>query len=370
MIRRYLGMPLLRRSLSDTSDATYEELDELFLGAYNTVPEVADYAIKVGDEVITGLNTLHGLNYQIGQGVRPENVYVELREPGGFATADSVLYLNTELVVSPAVVLLQKMQAANQALFDLAGQGFLYLDAESTPEEILGAYHLASTAGNEEERRICNNAGACQLLDPWLKPAASFRSVASIGLGTTAGGETDVPLLIGPGSGDIVDSDSSALLGSGLPAPWEDESTYLEISNEGSSLSRGGTARRYTVGRFRNALLGLDEADDDTLKFSDNIGSPFPGSDWPVNDWYDRVFELYESGIGAESSGREGGSGVFALDDWECYIALWFREKIPGDTFVYDALFTGIDGNLSRFNLLTDQQFCGEISAFSGGAGL
>lgn len=342
-VRNSLGFPQLRNA-SEHGVTTYEELDAIFFGSdNNTLSGVLQRGSSLADVVARSVSSLHRLNYEIGQGLRPENLYLSLGASDlagnvggvGGALNKQTLTLNTELVISPAVVLLQKMQAATQATFDLAGQGFLYLDAESTPDEILGRYNLVSTRANEEERKICNNAGACQLLDAWLKPAASFRSVA------TLDGTQTTPQIIGP---EVIGGELE-IPGSGLPAPWEDESPYVFISPEESIRLDDSTlhARRYTISRFRNSLGGEDEADNDNLvgTHPDNIGNKYAGADFPINDYFDRVFEMYEAGIGRNKNIRKGvGDYAYGLNDWECSIALWFRKKNPGpNTFI---TFAGI----------------------------
>ena len=355
IIRERASLPSLRAAIADDF-ALYEDLDALFLGGdQNRLSGALGIAEREAVAVINNVRGLHKMNYEIGQGIRPENLYVTLSDNyfGGVSIQEQI-YLNTEYVVSPAVVLLQKMQAATQATFDLAGQGFLYLDAESTPNEILGRYNLASTRNNNEERRICNNAGACQLLDAWLKPAASFRSVA------TLDSNQPTPQVIGPGPERLNDSigggTEATIAGSGLPAPWEDESPYVFITPERTHTANPAIQRRYTVSRFRNSLGGQDDllGGNNPLArlLPDNIGNKYTGSDFPINDYFDRVFEMYESNIFRDiGAGRS--RGIFGLDDWECSIALWFREKKPGSSIQWPG--GGTEQLISQFAIADNQ---------------
>ena len=298
MVRNILSLPVLGRTLISSTNATFEEMDAAFVeSSSNTLEGLANTV--VGQAVGAGglIAQLHQLNYQIGQGLRPENLYVQstqlTRVPGspGDDGSQTQIYLNTEYIVSPAVVLLQKMQAATQATFDLAGQGFLYLDADQTPTDILGRYNLVSTLGQQDERSVCNNLGQCLLLDPWLKPAADFRSAPDARLiGTSAG----------------------ATPGSGLPAPFEDESAYVSLGNEKTGEVTGLGDFRYTLDRFRV-----------TPNAGDNIRDKHLGRDFATNDWYDRVLEMYEAR-------RNPVEYRFTINDWQCYIATWFTAKEPG----------------------------------------
>ena len=348
--RTILDLPSLNRGLINLPVATGANWVERSIAwdEVNRIDGVTQIAMSQMAKIVDETEREREATYIAGQGIRPEQLYETHVDQSGSSTPPAQFDVNTEYIISPAVMLLQKMQAATQAQFDLAGQGFLYLDAESTPEEVLGAYNLATTAGNEEERRICNNAGACQLLDAWLKPVASFRSTTTIGLGETAAGITSVPLRIGPsepGLNDVVISGTvrSPLLGSGLPAPWEDEGSYVNIASEKTVASGSIVDRRYTVARYLveklnvflnpGANLAQDEFDVPTPNGQDQIGSRLLGLDYPLNDWYDRVTEMYEAGIGQNSAGeslRPDRSRQFTVRDWQCYVGSWFSRQVTG----------------------------------------
>ncbi|MBI4134255.1 MAG: hypothetical protein HY475_02420 [Candidatus Terrybacteria bacterium] len=290
IVRNILAFPVLIRNLVGSSNVTLEEMDAAFAEKTpNTLEGLTSATITKAAGAADAIAKLHELNYIVGQGIRPENLYLEntAQLAGGI---EAKLNVNTEYVISPAVVLLQKMQAATQATFDLAGQGFLYLDADQTPTDILGRYNLVSTLNQQDERSVCNNLGQCLLLDPWLKPAADFRSAPDARLiGTSAG----------------------ATPGSGLPAPFEDEGAYISLGNEKAGEVTGLGDFRYTIDRFRVAQ-----------NQGDNIRNKVLGRDYAINDWYDRVLEMYEP--------NRGGDRAFTIGDWQCYIATWFANKNPG----------------------------------------
>lgn len=341
----------------------------------NNIQGIEQHAINTVQGIIGETQAEREATYIAGRGIRPEQLYeTHFGEtdgeyiPGYGPVTNTVRFdLNTEYVISPAVMLLQKMQAATQATFDLAGQGFLYLDAESTPDDILGAYNLVSTRGNNEERRICNNAGACQLLDAWLKPAASFRSTVTVqDLDGNGAPDRLQPAIIGPTGG----TPAAQFLGSGLPAPWEDEGFYANVANEkaepnwttgGGPPGTGGVdinTTRYTIGRYLLSGGGRDEFDSGD-NITDNAGSTLPGDDYPINDWYDRVLEMYEGGIGGLKLGegpadldRRQRNRSFSLADWQCYIATWFIPQgytgnsggsYYGTSFYYLGLDNGVN---------------------------
>ncbi len=115
----------------------------------NSFPGVAQKVDTTVQEVIKEYQDLREAEYLAGQGIRPEkyligwfNVYEGVgrcNENFGGKVWGRVLegcdpqrddfgiyYFSTEDVIAPAVVLLQKMQAATQAQFDLAQQAYKY----------------------------------------------------------------------------------------------------------------------------------------------------------------------------------------------------------------------------------------------------
>lgn len=352
----------------------------------NNLEGQVEFALKRAIGIINETQTERQATYIAGHGIRPENLYVTLKglDPGqdGIGTPEARYRLNTEYVISPAIMLLQKMQAATQAMFDLAGQGFLYLDAEETPQEVLGAYNLVSTRGQNEERRICNNAGSCVLLDPWLKPAADFRSVAALNLNLSKpDSDKKVPLI---GVSFDKGRNQQAIAGTGLPAPWEDEGLYLRISNEKVSPDgENPTDIRYTIARFRNRLTlvngvnpgnallgGSDEFNPNPTtkqrgmpRHQDNAGMKLLGFDYPINDWYDRVIEMYEPGIGVNDKSqnlRPHLSRDFEIRDWQCYVALWFfaqEGKRVGEKGMPATYFLGLSPDKETTDDFT-RQYC------------
>lgn len=329
--RSLWNLPTLQRDITRRGPLdpwSWEEFSQAQEPA-NAITGVEQHAINAVQGIIAETQAEREATYIASNGIRPEYLYEAHIDDTNNVRFD----LNTEYVISPAVMLLQKMQAATQATFDLAGQGFLYLDAESTPDDILGAYNLVSTRGNNEERRICNNAGACQLLDAWLKPAASFRSTVTVqDLDGDGNPDSETPLVIGPTGGNP----SAAFLGSGLSAPWEDEGLYANVANEKtpgeSGLLANAATTRYTIGRYLLSGGGYDEFDSagpDSL--ADQASDPHAGYDYPINDWYDRVLEMYEGGIAGLLAGEGAGDRerlqqyrTYTLADWQCYIATWF----------------------------------------------
>lgn len=350
-------LPTLERGISNRAPGdgyTFAQAQKI-TDKRNSRPGVMERMSENLARIIEETKEERNATYIAGQGFRPEYLYTsqtgaKLKDkPCSDPTssecliASSSFLLNTEYIISPAAVLLQKMQAASQAMFDLAGQGFLYLSPDNTPSNILQSYNLASTATQSAERRICNQAGSCALLDPWLKPTASFRSAAVLETNTSG---TKSPRLIGTFPDYAIAKPYKPAAGSGLPAPWEDPGDYLNISNEKVASPTGGlNDLRYTIARYRlqnvtpqesvrgevgKNTAGRDEFDIDPLlrsNFRDNIGRTIPGADYPANDWYDRVLEMYEAGIGVSDAGnseRPAQNRDFTVRDWQCYIATWF----------------------------------------------
>lgn len=83
------------------------------------------------DKIIADYHEQRLAEYTAGQGIRSEKYllgfsgFVEGGEFGGRqATENEYFFFDTDYVISPAVILVQKMAAATQAEFDLARQGF------------------------------------------------------------------------------------------------------------------------------------------------------------------------------------------------------------------------------------------------------
>ena len=305
-IRKLVGLPTLSSTLVNRKDVRSEELVQSTLNSTNSLQGIRT-AVSAGmDRIINETKAIRSLTYLAGQGLRPEYLYnVETLPSSGCTifnfwdcfTPDNSYFVNTEYIISPAVILLQKMQAATQAQYDLAGQGFIYLNADdisgTADNTIRSKYRVSTNATSTAERTICNNetdgTDTCLTISPWLKPVSVFRSAPNPGTG-----------YVGPSTG-----------GSGLPAPWEDN----------SSIVRPGY--NYNVRDYN--YFSINE--DSTWRgapVNDNLGSKRLGSDYATNDWYDRVLEMYESKYSTSPT----------LGDWTCYVKTWMLEKQIGGPFV------------------------------------
>lgn len=284
MLAALLGLPTLQKSVNRLypKELEIEEAKK----PINTIDGATNAAAGIGNAIASVVGALNKLNYEIGQGIRPENLYYDLNPSA--SSGGSIYPFNTNRVISPAVVLLQKMQAATQAQFDLAQQGFLNLSPElqkgtAADRALLEKYNLTT-------RNPKSDVLPPGLLEPWLMPAADFRASPD---------------------GRLIDDQAKE--GSGLPAPWEDTGKYLELG------------KNYRVNDYRV-----------TANQGDNIGSKFLGVDYAINDWYDRVLEMYEpsdkwidkNGNNVIDSGEVelGTKGnQFSIKDWGCYVATWFK---------------------------------------------
>ncbi|OHA51619.1 MAG: hypothetical protein A3A97_04365 [Candidatus Terrybacteria bacterium RIFCSPLOWO2_01_FULL_40_23] len=341
--QKVLGLPTLINN-----GPTYEQA-RLAREGINNIGGVGTTASTAAAGVVQRTAKIHELSFIAGQGVRPQNLYVTYQEQnrasvrsgaggGPNLPKESAFLLNTERVISPAVLLLQKMQASTQAEFDLAGQGYLALDPnlKSNPftSSILTSYNVDSNApafGAPSEdpetspRGVCNNpAGTnsdgtpldplCFLLDPWLNPTPSFK---------TATLDPNSILPRQPISG-------------GLPAPFEDENSYVRLGTN------------YNVGQFRNSSSFLNNR-------GDNIENKLTGIDYSINDWFDRVLEMYEPSRGDD---------WFTLQDWDCYIATWFA------ALRIDVPLGGTPWSPDPFSSLSVSTQCAHrIPTLSGGTG-
>src|SRR3989344_1731142 len=258
-------LPTLGKSVIDRNDATWEEL-RIAKQDRNTINGVERTASTLIDQILSEIQTERELTYLAGQGIRPERLYVSVEgdnpndAPGDPNAIPLKYQYDTGYIISPAVVLLQKMQAANQAMFDLAQKSFLYLDPKFTAPSILARYGVASNTENcydatdnptgcsleEQEqlykRQICNFPGtvgeatACRFLEPWLRPTRAFRSAPDA-------------QVIGSGS-------NANKVEAGLPAPWEDAFGYISLGNEKvgryNPQALGSPDLRYTINKYKD----------------------------------------------------------------------------------------------------------------------
>ena len=350
-------LPTLGKTTSGRTDNSWWDLSVVREGR-NNLDGITGMAVKEVERILAETQNERELTYLAGQGIRPERFYVRvdatdpanqkevLPYPGlDNAQVPNVIYEHdTGYIISPAVILLQKMQAANQAMFDLAQKSFLYLDPESTSTDILERYNVSTNAitcfnadgttrscpdlFSSFEREICNQGiedpdkdpplhRTCMVVRPWLKPKARFKSAPD----ATAVG----PRLKASESGPafILSTES------GLPAPWEDKDEYVALGNEkvGRQDSSKGELQYRIVDYLEGSGVGFPSGN--VPPKGDNIGSKVLGADYAINDWYDRVFEMYEPNRNLKDPAR------FAFDtrDWTCYLATWFG---PASQVVHD----------------------------------
>ncbi len=318
-IRQLVGLPTLSKSLLNRNDVRSEELVHNALNSTNSLQGVRA-AVRAGmEQIINETKAIRSLQFVAGQGIRPEYLYtVESSDTECTflflgCEPDNTFLMNTEYVISPAVILLQKMQAATQAQYDIAGQGFLYIDPENTSSDANTArsrYRVStnrSATSTTGERGVCNNetdgSDTCFLVSPWLKPNVGFRSAPNA-------------LYLEPADGIT-----------GLPAAWEDETSSLSLGYNYNvrDYNYSGTSTSRIVAR-------------------DNLGNYRLGSDYATNDWYDRVLEMYETKY-------DNGDSLYPdapiLKDWACYIRTWMKEKvIDNDDIRY---FTGNTDDSCRY---------------------
>ncbi len=319
----------LRQSLSGIEKEgkiwSWDELMLSFDANHNiasTRTSVENYARQIIDEY----EKSRFAQYIAGQGIRPEKMWAYLPTGQTIAGISAVLPYETENVISPAAILLQKMQAATQAEFDLAQKSFLdlrplledvrldpnLLDAPYvgglTRRQILERYNLGQNTGAglgagalgdpDFLRRFIGNTnnnfvdGGDQnkwtILDAWLKPKPpSYKTF------------------------------EGTLIPGGLPAPWEDVSDYNR------------TPLNYTPTTLWNNLR--------TDLTATGAGAPPPEEQWkelfgyvgdgtdlgtifPLYRWYRDVVELYQYTDNPSSS----------PDNWDKLLKKWFGAPIFG----------------------------------------
>lgn len=305
-------LPTLEKSLSRIrTDRGYFTVDEFV--EYATNPNNSEEGIKTTlkykiDGIIGQISTLRTLEYLAGQGVRSEKVLIGQPVPG---TTD-YYFFDTEYVISPAVILLQKMQAAAQSQFDLAQNAWVDLDT-GTPSSILGNYNLKLGA----DVPILDSRGDPVVTLPgWIKPDPSldtlqFRTTTDPSLATT------LP---------------------GLPAPWEDTSSYnkLPLTQEGKVPSYD--PREYMIPRDNARTFGSDP-----VAYMGNINL-LSGVDphrqralFPSYRWFIDVTEMYERATryGIRNSVTSANVG------WNLLLKKWFGQE---DAIDWNTVFTPCPG--------------------------
>jgi len=268
---------------------TINELSEAVLNPNNTYQGVKDYAGSVVKTIIGQYAGLRYAEYIAGQGVAPERVYAQYIEP----VTGKWYWFDTDYIVSPAVILLQKMQAATQAQFDLAQNAFMNLHPiyesiivpDGSGEDILEKYNLTVSAPSQ--RTITNAAGKTFMLPEWIKTISLEPQFKS----------------------NIFPDPELAYL-SGLPAPWEDNYDYAKL--RGSDPSDAYNPTDYILPSPSEPDIDLEEP---------YIGYTTDGfaniARRPEYRWFRDVLELYDYGsdIPVQGNPHEG---------WQKLLEKWF----------------------------------------------
>ena len=162
--RELVQTPTLKAPL-EFMNWTMSDLREAVVREENTVQATYNKVANVIQGIIADYRQLRNAQYIAGQGIRPEKYLVGYRsytedeykklvsawEAGGTiedearqsvgAAADGVaptgdwFYYDTENIISPAVILLDKIQAATQAEFDLARDAFQAVKVPDSPAD-------------------------------------------------------------------------------------------------------------------------------------------------------------------------------------------------------------------------------------------
>jgi hypothetical protein len=110
--------PTLEKALG--VDWEYQDLFEAATNPNNTLKNLQKIVEETVDKIISQAQELRKAEFVAGQGIRGEKYQLGFQDEGD----GSYYYLETEDVISPAVILLQKLQAATQAQFDIAAKAF------------------------------------------------------------------------------------------------------------------------------------------------------------------------------------------------------------------------------------------------------
>lgn len=306
------NLPTLDRSLerikAGRSYFTMDEFLEHATNPNNTPEGVYLLVLRRVESIIAEFRNLRQLEYLAGQGVRSEKVLIGKEDPGSAGSGTGNFYFfDTEYVISPAIVLLQKMQAAAQSQFDLAQNAYVDLPS-STDSDTLTAYNLRLGA----DIPITDSRGETVVTAPgWLKPnpaldTLKFRTTTDPSLATTL---------------------------TGLPAPWEDTSRYnlLQLTEEGKVKSYN--PRRYMVPPDSVRISGSNP-----LTYMGNINrdAPPPLRDdphlqralFPSYRWFIDVTEMYE--FASRYGIKNFRDGISASVGWNFLIQKWFGRELEG----------------------------------------
>ncbi len=286
--------PTLPASLSAIKESrgyfTIHEMSQAILNPNNTVSELFEFVSKRVESIIAQYAGLRYAEYIAGQGLRPERVYLQDTDTVG---SGKIYYWDTDYIISPAVILLQKMQAATQAQFDLAQKAFLNLGPNfkflevSPGTSILDEYNLRPSAITR--RTITNKDGTFnRALEEWLTPKANFISTINV--------NSNLP---------------------GLPAPWEDNYEYLKL--KGPDIFDEYEPYDYIYPRPTESRSDIEDPNIAVLGGGiTNVGKR------PLYRWYRDVLELYKYGydLGVPDGVSEKHKG------WEALLNKWFA-NIP-----------------------------------------
>lgn len=243
---------------------TISELSETTLNPNNTYQGVYEYIGDVTQTIIGQYAGLRYAEYIAGQGIQPERAYIAEFDK---ANPEKAYFWDTDYIISPAVILLQKMQAATQAQFDLAQKAYLNMPWW-TPNSVLEDYNLKEVASTA----IYNKDGV---------------SAGSL-LPHTAPNVPQNPLVAG--TLEFKSTTGSQLWG-GLPAPWEDNFTYM-------NLSTGPGVDQYRPDLYMYPPHGIPPASLNEQLWNPNISltndSQINLARRPTYRWFRDVLELYK----------------------------------------------------------------------------
>ncbi len=287
--------PTLTQSLTSIKgERGYFTLDEMLKTIshpMNTYQGARNYLWQNVKTIIGQYAGLRMAEYLAGQGIKPERAYLSLSvaedDGGGVITARDYMW-DTDYVVSPAVLLLQKTQAATQAQFDLAQKAYLNFPAflgDARPG-LFESYNLTLSDNVE----ISNGGTFQRSLDRWVRP------------------NVDPPGSLGIASGTLqYRSIPGGTVQGGLPAPWEDTNTY--------GLTGGILGDPYKAHQFMLPNSSITQPTIDLLPEAKALRL------FPSYRWYQDVYEMYQYGVPIEV-GSESNSG------WVKLLKKWF-EVVP-----------------------------------------
>ncbi len=277
------------------------------LESKNSFPGVVEKVNKTVEQIIAEYRRIRKAEFVAGKGIRPQQyligwlnhnqsfcgeaegvegnspcctsapLYGRTLEGCGDSNLNRYFYFSTEDVITPAVVLLQKMQAATQAQFDLAQQAYKYPADQSAQT----TFNTDSDEGGED----LSEGGGAGDSGSFTSNIGRVFSVNTGGVSSSGSGGT-----VNAGGCTSVEYEGYRSTIATLPAPWEDLGTADQNRAVVRNIEEGEEDRPYTLVP-QKYIRELNT--DGTVRTHPQEPRNY-APEYSLNRWYKNIIELYE----------------------------------------------------------------------------